>query len=97
VHPGNGTPTRPQPGRNTLSLMLKGSHDGIACRTDARARGVPLGGTVAGLDPKRASYRLSLTVGTYYILFAAMGGSAEALIRGLLSPCWRQSPSFGRP
>jgi hypothetical protein len=41
-----------------------------------------LGGTVAGLDRERAFYTsVALAVGTYYILFAVMAGSSEALIR----------------
>src|SRR5690606_25904059 len=45
------------------------------------ALGVSLGGTLAGLDRDRAFYAaVSLAVGTYYILFAVMGGSSEALI-----------------
>jgi hypothetical protein len=50
------------------------------------ALGVSLGGTVAGLDRERAFYTaVALAVGTYYILFAVMGGSSEALIREVLA------------
>jgi len=46
------------------------------------ALGVSVGATVAGLDRDRAFYTaVALAVGTYYILFAVMGGSPEALIR----------------
>jgi hypothetical protein len=50
------------------------------------ALGVSLGGTLAGLDRERAFYTtVALAVGTYYILFAVMGGSSEALIREVLA------------
>lgn len=46
------------------------------------ALGVSLGATVAGLDRDRAFYTsVALAVGTYYILFAVVGGSSEALIQ----------------
>lgn len=45
------------------------------------ALGVSLGGTVAGLDRDRAFYTaVALAIGTYYLLFAVMGGSSQALI-----------------
>jgi hypothetical protein len=44
------------------------------------ALGVSLGGTVAGLDRDRAFYAaVALAIGTYYLLFAVMGGSSSAL------------------
>lgn len=42
---------------------------------------VSLGGTAAGLDRERAFYTaVALAVGTYYLLFAVMAGSTEALV-----------------
>lgn len=44
------------------------------------ALGVSFGGTAVGLDKDRAFYAtVALTVGTYYLLFAVMGGSPQAL------------------
>jgi hypothetical protein len=43
------------------------------------ALGVSLGGTVVGLDRDRAFYTaVALAIGTYYLLFAVMGGSTHA-------------------
>lgn len=47
----------------------------------ALALAVSLGATASGLDRERAFYTaVALAVGTYYILFAVVGGSTEALI-----------------
>ena len=44
------------------------------------ALGVSLGGTVVRLDRDRAFYAaVALAIGTYYLLFAVMGGSSSAL------------------
>lgn len=44
------------------------------------AIGVSLAGTIAGLDRDRAFYpAMTLAIGSYYLLFAVMAGSAEAL------------------
>ena len=44
------------------------------------ALGVSLGGTFAGLDRDRAFYAaVALAIGTYYLLFAVMGGSSSGL------------------
>lgn len=46
------------------------------------ALGVSLGATVVGLDRDRAFYSTqALAVGTYYLLFAVVGGSTEALFQ----------------
>jgi hypothetical protein len=45
------------------------------------ALGVSFAGTAVGLDRDRAFYTaVALTIGTYYLLFAVMGGSPQALI-----------------
>jgi hypothetical protein len=47
--------------------------------------GVPLFGTGVGLDRDRAFYPvITIVVASYYVLFAVMGGSREALVVELL-------------
>lgn len=46
------------------------------------ALAVSLGGTAAGLDKERAYYTaVALAIGTYYLLFAVMGGTTQALLQ----------------
>lgn len=46
------------------------------------ALAVSLGGTAAGLDRERAFYTaVALAIGTYYLLFAVMGGTTQALLQ----------------
>lgn len=48
------------------------------------ALAVSLGGTAAGLDKERAFYTaVALAIGTYYLLFAVMGGTTQALLQEL--------------